>query len=202
MKIILSGFLALVGLVLDLGAATTNTPAPQLTKQEAVSNSPTPSALPQWLAIVNTLILGIAGGVISAKQYKLAVLKFDNDQKLAALKFRQDMHDRRLKVYVATQTFIRKCDCRGVKSEDVEEFRNIIFEGRFWFDDSMGEYLNELHSKGSELRRALAELEFVNMLSQDAPPRPVPPAVRMLSDWFRNQPDKALKNFHPHMSLA
>lgn len=107
---------------------------------------------PNWTTYVAALltpVVAVLAAVIAYRQWRLAQNK---------LKF--DLLDRRLLIYEGAGTFLLSVyKNRKATDEEVFDFRVAMRESKWLLDDSLAEYLKQLHSKATELLILADEIE-------------------------------------------
>jgi hypothetical protein len=122
--------------------------------------------LPEWVCYFQALAIpilvvsvAIFGAFISMRQAKTAHNKLCYD-------VFDRQWERRFEVYIATRDFLSGAFDGSISEKDIHSYGLRALEAKFLFDDAMYKYLREIHTRGSALVSANANVDDKNTLSE------------------------------------
>lgn len=157
------------------------------------------SNLPVWVSWVQALGLPIFGLVIAGASVYIAW----QQKRIADVRLRHELYDRRLKVYEAAKALLVAHLINGKLSEDdYIAYRRGTADVVFLLDAGVIEYLGELQKQAERLIRLPAELAAIrDDMAKEAKYDKLVDEFAEIETWLTQQFDVLIAKFKPAMRL-
>jgi hypothetical protein len=154
------------------------------------------SGLPVWISWVNALGIPVFGLVVAGAGVYIAW----QQKRIADIRLRHELYDRRLRVYDAAKTLlVAYLTNAKLSGDDYIAYRRGTADAVFLLDADIVEYLEELRRQAERLMRLQAEIK--NDSSQEAKYHKLVDESAKIETWLTQQFDILVAKFKPAMRL-
>jgi hypothetical protein len=143
-----------------------------------------------WIQVLSTLLTPVIVAI--------AIYLARQQWQTAHTKFRRDYYDRRLQIYRAAMTLVVTAITKGtVSNEDLREFSIKTAEARFFYNDEIAKFIEEMQQQALDLQICH---KMMKEAATEAERQRYGQGWSQRAKWFTDQPNEINAKFSPFLS--